>query len=381
MITLPDHFDSLLTNIQPRSTRISLAQEIPASIRKYLKETDLLATVDPQSRLAGSYSRSTAIKNIKDVDLLVFINPLYKDDKVKGPQNALNDLLDALRGFPEAQGDENGSVNGDLALRKQRRSVCVTFTLHNDVDNEEETFNVDVVPVILADNLDEPLWIPDKEWSKWIKTDPLGYGKYLSSLNKVNGYKVIPLIKMLKHWRDVRMVYRRPKSYWLECILVNLIDRKKIEFDERSYAEIFSTLLNEIYLDFEADFNEEKAVPKVPDPMLGNNVAWNWERSEFETFMRRVNECSKWAIRALESNDEEEAIGLWQNIFNRDDQDEFFPTKVEDSVKELAAARNAGTIRVTPAGTLLTGSAPGITSWASPAHRFYGMDNEQTAKG
>jgi hypothetical protein len=129
-------------------------------------------------------------------------------------------VLDALQGFPEAQGDENGSVNGDLALRKQRGSVCVTFTLLNDVDNEEETFNVDVVPVILADNLDEPLWIPDREWSKWIKTDPLGYGKYLSALNKVNGYKVIPLIKMLKHWRDVRMIYRRPKSYWLECILV-----------------------------------------------------------------------------------------------------------------------------------------------------------------
>lgn len=314
MITLPDHFDSLLTNIQPRSTRITLAQEIPASIRKFLQETDLLATVDPQSRLAGSYGRSTAIKNIKDVDLLVFIDPLYKDDKERGPQIALNDLIDALQGFPEAQGDENGSVNGTLALRKQRRSVCVTFTLLNDVDNEEETFNVDVVPVILAENLDEPLWIPDREWSKWIKTDPLGYGKYLSALNKVNGYKVIPLIKMLKHWRDVRMVYRRPKSYWLECILVNLIDRKKIEFDGRSYAEIFSTLLNEIYLDFESDFEKEKAVPKVPDPMLGNNVAWNWERSEFETFMRRVEECSKWAIRALESNDEEEAIGLWQNV-------------------------------------------------------------------
>lgn len=118
MITLPDHFDSLLTNIQPRSTRITLAQEIPASIRKFLQETDLLATVDPQSRLAGSYGRSTAIKNIKDVDLLVFIDPLYKDDKDRGPQIALNDLIDALQGFPEAQGDENGSVNGDLALRE-----------------------------------------------------------------------------------------------------------------------------------------------------------------------------------------------------------------------------------------------------------------------
>jgi hypothetical protein len=115
--------------------------------------------------------------------------------------------------------------------------------------------------------------------------------------------------------------------------------------------------------------------------MLGNNVAWNWERSEFETFMRRVEECSKWAIRALESNDEEESIGMWQNIFNRDDQEEFFPTIVEDSVKELAAARNAGTIRVTSSGTLLTGSVPGVTSWASPDHRFYGMENEQTAKG
>jgi hypothetical protein len=59
----------------------------------------------------------------------------------------------------------------------------VTLTLLNDVDNEEETFSVDVVPVVLVGDLDEPLWIPDREWSTWIKTDPLGYGKYLSALS------------------------------------------------------------------------------------------------------------------------------------------------------------------------------------------------------
>ena len=51
------------------------------------------------------------------------------------------------------------------------------------------------------------------------RTDPLGYADCLSELNQAHGGKVVPLVKLLKHWRDVQMERRRPKSYWLECMI------------------------------------------------------------------------------------------------------------------------------------------------------------------
>ncbi len=375
MYTLPDHFDKLLTNILPRKNRSEMAKTIPGRVRDYLKETDLLKTVYPQSRLAGSYGRSTATKNIKDVDILVFLNPEYKTDKDKQPTDALNHLINALQDLPEHLGNKNGIIDAEPAIRRQRRSVHLTFTLSNDIDQIDETFELDIVPVVALDGLDNPLWVPDWDWSKWIETDPLGYGKSLSVINHENSSKVVPLIRMLKHWRDERMIYRRPKSYWLECMTIRSIRDGQIEFGGMSYAEIFTNLLGTIYENYAPYFSEENAVPIIPDPMLENNVAWNWERAEFETFMRRVNESLGWAKRALECDTEADAVDLWQKVFNHENDDEYFPTTVEDEAKAIAAARSAGTLRVTSSGTLLIGTTSEKSSVQSPPHQFYGKES------
>lgn len=369
MLTLPDHFSKFLMNIQPGLERVALAQAFPNGIRDYLQETDLITTTQPHSRLTGSYARNTAIKNIKDVDIILFADSSYRDDGDKGPEELLDDLVTALKGLPKALGDESGYVDAELALRRQRRSVNVCITLIG------ELFAVDVVPAVLIGGANETFWIPDKEWNKWIKSNPLGYGKYLSALNKKYKDKVVPLIKMLKHWRDVQMIYRRPKSYWLECMVVKHIEDDRLIFDDKSHAELFSNLLQSIYGDLLPVWEDEDKVPIIPDPMLGNNVAWNWKRSEFETFMRRVDESRRWAERALNCEKDADAIDLWQKVFNKDDE-EYFPSNVDDTLKALAEGSRVGTLRYTSTGIILPRPSPDIQSWESPSHRFYGDGDE-----
>jgi hypothetical protein len=369
MLTLPDHFSKFLMNIQPGLERVALAQAFPNGIRDYLQETDLIATTQPHSRLTGSYARYTAIKNIKDVDIILFADSSYRDEGDKGPEELLDDLVTALKGLPKALGDESGYIDAELALRRQRRSVNVCISLKG------ESFAIDVVPATLIDGINDAFWIPDKEWNKWIKSNPLGYGKYLNTLNKEGKDKVIHLMKMLKHWRDVRMIYRRPKSYWLECMVVKHIEDNHLVFDDKSHAELFADLIQAIYDDFLPEWEDEDEVPKISDPMLGNNVAWNWERAEFETFMRRVDESRKWASRALSCDSEEDAIELWQKVFNRGDE-EYFPSTMDDTLKTLAEGSKAGTLRYTSTGIILSRSSPEIQSRESPPHRFYGVDEE-----
>ena len=208
MNSLRDHFLTLLTRIQPKDNRVSLATELPTKVRDFLEESEKIITVEPHTRLSGSYARDTAIKQIKDVDILLFVDPKYKEEE-DSAKTTIGILANALEGLPEALGDENGRVDADLSLKRQRRSVLVHVTI------DEEEFDMDIVPSVYEGDSLEPLEVPDRDLSKWISSNPLGYNQALSKLNQDRKEKIVPLIKMFKHWRDVQMKYRRPKSYWL----------------------------------------------------------------------------------------------------------------------------------------------------------------------
>jgi hypothetical protein len=355
MLTLPDHFRVLLKHIEPKGERAEAAKNIPAQVRDFLQKTEDISTVDPHSRLAGSYARCTAINDIKDVDIILLIAPEYKE---QDPGDVVEILFKALHGLPEALGE-----TGEVAAirRRQRRSVNVHL--------EESDFDLDVVPAIALDSLDEPLDIPDKDWSRWVKTHPLGYAERLSELNGNHGGKVVRLVKLLKQWRDVHMIYKRPKSYWLECMVYCRIADGTVSTDGLSYAELFRDLLGSIYDDFLPYLNRSEAVPKIKDPMLGNNVAHNWERNAFESFMRRVEESHRWAERALEQDSESEAVQLWQNVFG-----DRFPDDVEqEKAKSLRDAALTGNIFVTSTGRVVT-EKPRERHVQSPPQRFFGED-------
>jgi hypothetical protein len=357
VLTLPDHFRVLLKRIEPDDERTEAAKNIPAQVRDFLQKDKAITTVEPHSRLAGSYARHTAIKDIKDVDIILLIAPDYRE---QDPGDVLETLFKALYGLPEAL-DDSGEV---VIRRHQRRSVNVHL--------EKSAFDLDIVPAVALDGLNEPLDIPDKDWSRWVKTHTLGYAESLSELNSDNGDKVVRLVKLLKHWRDVHMVYRRPKSYWLECMVYHRIADGTISTKGISYAELFRDLLSSIYDDFLPYLRRDEAVPQIKDPMLGNNVAHNWERNAFESFMRRVEESHRWAERALEQDDESEAEAaeLWQKVFG----EEWFPLNVDqEKAKHLSAATLAGNIFVTPTGRVLT-ERPSSSHVQPSPQRFYGRD-------
>jgi len=130
--------------------------------------------------------------------------------------------------------------------------------------------------------------------------------------------------------------------------------------------------LSSIYDDFLPYLRRDEAVPRIKDPMLGNNVAHNWERNAFESFMRRVEESHSWVERALEQDDESEAEAaeLWQKVFG----EEWFPLNVDqEKAKHLRAATLAGNIFVTPTGRVLT-ERPSSSHVQPSPQRFYGRD-------
>lgn len=364
MLSLREHFVQFLASIQPKEDRAALARNIPEDIRNYLKDTDKIKTVYPHTRLSGSYSRNTAIKKINDVDILLFVDNEYKDGE-ETVQKVINELVNALQGFPEYLQDENGYVNAELALKRQRRSVQVHVTL----DGKE--FDIDVVPTIAEGDIDETLLVPDRDLSKWIPSNPLGYDNFLSKLNKENSGKIVPLIKLFKHWRDIQMKRRQPKSYLLECLVCKYTEANKLDVEGTSFGELFSSLLVAIYEDFRDKWLDEDTVPKVNDPILGNNVAKSWIRDEFETFMRRIEESKRTSERALNAENEQDAAELWQSLFNDADGEEYFPTVVDEKLLVSLSGKN---MFIASSGQVLSRPSAAQGSWQSPSHKNYGDD-------
>ena len=365
MVSLNEHFAAFLQNIQPNEERAGLARDLPAKVRKFLEDSEEITTVYPNSRLSGSYARNTAIKEIKDVDILLLVDPAYKDGD-DSAQKVINKLVRALDGLPEALGDENGYVDSEPAIKRQRRSVRVYVTIG------EQELEMDIVPAIADDGIDKPLQVPDRDLSKWISSDPIGYGKTLSTLNTDNSRKIVPLIKMLKHWRDVQMKRRRPKSYWLECMVFKHAKAGKLAIEGSSFGELFLSLLTAIQDDYQDAVEKPESVPMIKDPMFGHNVAKSWTREEFETFMRRVDESKKIAERALDTDDEGKAIELWQRLFNDDDGVIYFPDMVDETLRGAIAGKD---LFAASSGSILVQPSTTVKSWPIPSHRNFGEDH------
>ncbi len=355
-LSLPYHFEELLHNIEPPAQRKEVASRIPNDVRNFLEDHQDLQTVAPHSRLVGSYRRNTATCEIKDVDFVVLLDPDYADGE---PSSAIEDVYDALEELPEALG-YGGRAQ---VLRRQRRSMHVDF--------EGEDFHLDVVPAVAPDGLDEPLLVPDREWERWISSDPLGYLEALSELNKATGDKAVPLAKLLKHWRTVQMWRGRPKGYWMEALVYRHLDKGWVETEGKGYAELFTDLLRSVQAKFLPKLSDG-GVPRIPDPMLSHNLAFNWERTAFESFMRRLEESIGWAERALAKDEEDldAAVALWKKVFGA----EYF-TDTERARKMYRAERLArGTIFVTPSGKVSDRKPKDERAVEAPRHRFYGTE-------
>src|SRR5437588_237242 len=115
MLTLPDHFCTLLTRIEPEEKRADVARDIPAQVRGFLQDHEEIITIPPHSRLAGSYARYTALKAIKDVDIILLLDALYRQ---REPEEVLNTVFQVLWDLSDALGDKGKPV----VRRHQRRS-------------------------------------------------------------------------------------------------------------------------------------------------------------------------------------------------------------------------------------------------------------------
>lgn len=356
---LNGHFEVLLKNVRPPQNRIEAAQKLPPLVRDYIKLNKEFPTLAPHTRLVGSYAQKMGAGDVKDVDTLVRVpgNPRNNKPEAKQLIQSLKVILD---GLPEYLGYEGYS--DDINIERARRSIHVYF--------KPEDFHLDFVPCIAPNGFEAIIYVPDRGFNKWIASHPVGYINLLNQLQKEHGGKIKPLGILLKHFRNYQMKTRKPKSYWLGALLVYHVRSGNLDTSQ-CLGVLFHNLLDAIYHQYDhLLWTSSEATPNIPDPMLEHNVSWNWDRSHFETFMRRINDGRQWAGKALQTDDLEKAITYWQKVFGKT----YFPSEIETMATELAYAAYPGKSFVGPTGLILKSQPASGIYTASQSTKFHGVE-------
>jgi len=185
----------LTSDIQPSPARRARAIGSHNHVRNQLC-TGHFSTRIRDAYLSGSYSRDTAIDPLDDVDIVFIIDP------EKWPSSLLDRLFQSK---PEPDTVLNSFATA-LRRRYERSSVR---TQRRSVRLELVHLNLDIVPAI-QDGPTDLIWIPDREEGDWIKSGPKRHMADGEEVNRRNGGRFKPLVKLLKYWNSNRLVLGPP---------------------------------------------------------------------------------------------------------------------------------------------------------------------------
>ena len=283
---LNSHFDGLLGSIEPSPASITIAKTSHETLRSQMEKDEEASEADPDSYLAGSYARSTAIKDIEDVDIILMLD---LDQTTTAPDVVVAWVQSLLQKYY-------------AKVRAQGRSVGVTTS---------SGFNLDVVPSVAMSHRQGPLWIPDRDAGEWVASHPKGQISFSISRNEITDGYYKPLVKIMKHWRDrLTPVNSRAKSYILENLVA-----ENILYKPPSYGHGVQQILQGIDVSY-APYVIAKIVPFIADAGYPSvNVAKRWKFDEFSSFMQCVKDSRAVAEAALAEDDRDRSIALWRRLF------------------------------------------------------------------
>lgn len=286
---LTGYFKGMLGRIEPDPTHVRDAKKAHEELRKRIREHEDVMEAHKETYLAGSYARHTAIKNIKDVDVICVVD-INKD---------VTEPIVTLRWLEGAMLDHYDDV------RLQGRSIGITTA---------DGFCLDLVPGTPLSAEDGPLWIPDREAKAWVLSHPKGQIAFSTKRNASTGGFHVQTVKIMKLWRDrLSSALARPKSYVLEALVAETMSPSP-----PYHAEAVVSVLEGVSSRYRI-WVGTGTVPTIPDPGYpGVNVAKRWEAAEFDAFIGRVESAATTARAALQETDEGKSAAAWRRLFGEE---------------------------------------------------------------
>lgn len=161
--------------------------------------------------MIGSYARHTALTPLDDIDLVFIIDPRFWQTKLQGLVGKRPSSKKVLGTFATALRRRYRKTS----VRLQRRSVGLLLS----------KAKIDLVPAIPDPSRTNWLYIPDRKKDSWIESAPQIHTDVATAVNKANGGRFKPLVRILKAWNNRIPKNARLKSFAIETIATRLFSR------------------------------------------------------------------------------------------------------------------------------------------------------------
>ncbi|MEZ4812781.1 MAG: nucleotidyltransferase [Caldisericia bacterium] len=285
-MAMDDYFASLLSEkIEPSKADMNKAFR-HRELRKKLEDSQILnkgADEDMYSFLTGSYVRHTAIHPFNDVDFFIVLERENFPDLSPGAlltkvENVLKDVLQKYE------------------ICKQSHSVKIEYP---------DGFSIDVIPAFekSLDMFEIPEVFEDEE-ERWINSNPKIHQELLTQANEQFDGKLVPLIKLLKFWKNNKCNIL--KSFHLELLVIEIF--KNIAF------ESFSDSIH--YFLFEVQKYLQKGT--IIDPANSDNYVDDYLGADSVEIINRVKDGLEICMEAAEYEDsglDYKAKEVWNEFF------------------------------------------------------------------
>lgn len=270
-------------------------------------------------RSYGSFARSTKVRPLDDIDLLMLLNgkgtssvqwssttyrlkvsesttalkPLMNDDGYLNSTKVLNKFKSAL-----------ASVANYRKADIKRNGVAVVLSL----SSYDWVFDVvPSFPVGDGNNGTAYYLIPNGR-GEWMRTDPRKDQDLITEVNKKHNGLLLPVIRLLKYWNSYRYSPPTISSYYLETMIM-----MSLRYSFSSLSSIKSaipTVFNNL---------SSSVLTTCPDPKgLGDNLdaGMSWDtRQKVSNAAREMASYANYALDAENRGDHKTAIQYWSSIF------------------------------------------------------------------
>jgi hypothetical protein len=204
-------FDEYQKTVDADPVQVKLARDRRAIFTGALSAYDDVVEVIG----SGSLQRSTQLKPIHDVDLImIFERSEHEDWGLPGESSAA--ALEEVRSRVSAKlGATNGEVDKLVRLAKPRNRAVKCFI---DPPEDEDAFTVDVMPALRTD--DGHLLLPSTLEKAWTEADPEWMIRTVATKNAEWSH-FRPMVRALKKWRKSTGI--EIKSLVMEVLAVNYL--------------------------------------------------------------------------------------------------------------------------------------------------------------
>ncbi|MDD3119815.1 MAG: hypothetical protein PHF46_00190 [Candidatus Gracilibacteria bacterium] len=298
-------FETFINEISPKNTfQVSISGN---KIRETIK---CKSSIISSSFLTGSYSRSTKIDPIDDLD--IFFNINFSNTQIENSNNGIKIFLTGdynnhqLKNFctyenykyyvsPIQLINHIGKIIGETYAttnKHSRNGECYTVNLSS------YSLTIDCVPYTGVRNEDYLLIPAGGNNLIWKKTNPKVDKEKIDELNSENNYngKLKGIIKIIKYWNKNKNT-SKIKSYTLECLIYYAIQEKCNK--DMLYIDLLKNVLDYIY-------DNIKSYCNIIDLPQYDCIQYyvNKERINFKLleFYKNLNISEEHTINYLKSN-------------------------------------------------------------------------------